>query len=108
VRASNAAAIRLYTRAGFEAVGVRRSYYGDGEDAVLMNRVAPMVSAREMSRLLAGLSPEDARRPAPTTPEEEQRGELTWHPQDFPRDRPAFARDPGGGFTFRKRIRGRS
>ena len=36
VRASNAPAIGLYRNAGFEAVGVRRAYYGDGEDAVIM------------------------------------------------------------------------
>ena len=36
VRASNTAAISLYTRYGFEQVGVRKAYYTDtGEDAVL-------------------------------------------------------------------------
>jgi ribosomal-protein-alanine N-acetyltransferase len=37
VRKSNAAAIALYERLGFEAVGVRRGYYDDGEDAVDMH-----------------------------------------------------------------------
>ncbi len=36
VRASNSAALALYERAGFQRVGLRRRYYGDGEDAVLM------------------------------------------------------------------------
>lgn len=38
VRASNAAAIGLYEKEGFVAVGRRRQFYSDGEDAVLMNR----------------------------------------------------------------------
>ena len=108
-----------------------RAYYADGEDAVLMRRAAPMVSARELTRLLAGLTPEEARRRPPPTPEEKQRGDAM-HPQDFPRDRPAFvrasadasgaargkeARGEGGseggrrmtpgGFRMRNRIRGR-
>lgn len=37
VRVSSAAAIRLYAKAGFVAVGRRRGYYKDGEDALLMN-----------------------------------------------------------------------
>jgi len=41
VRASNAAAIRLYERFGFRAVGRRRGYYHDNrEDAVIMWRTA--------------------------------------------------------------------
>jgi ribosomal-protein-alanine N-acetyltransferase len=36
VRASNAAAIALYREFGFRDVGLRRGYYDDGEDAVLM------------------------------------------------------------------------
>ncbi len=40
VRASNASAIKLYTRLGFEQVGLRRGYYTDtGEDALLMTCV---------------------------------------------------------------------
>ena len=38
VRASNAAAIALYERLGFVAVGRRARYYGATEDAVLMSR----------------------------------------------------------------------
>ncbi len=38
VRASNQNAQRLYERAGFEIVGRRPRYYGDGEDAILMRR----------------------------------------------------------------------
>lgn len=40
VRASNAPAIALYEREGFQRVGVRRGYYADGEDALLMSRPA--------------------------------------------------------------------
>jgi ribosomal-protein-alanine N-acetyltransferase len=37
VRASNVVAQRLYQRAGFQAVGIRRHYYSnDGEDAITM------------------------------------------------------------------------
>ena len=88
-----------------------------------MMRMSPKaVSARELTRLMAGLTREEARRPAPKTPEEKQRGE-SMHPQDYPRDRPAFRRDgdntvgnanntgggstSGGGFKMRNRIRGR-
>ena len=130
-RAGNVAALALYESVGFERVGRRDAYYADGEDAVLMRRAAPMVSARELTRLLAGLTPEEARRRPPPTPEEKQRGDAM-HPQDFPRDRPAFvrasadasgaargkeARGEGGsevgrrmtpgGFRMRNRIRGR-
>ena len=112
VRASNDAALRLYESCGFSRVGERAGYYADEEDAVLMTRTPPVVSARELTRLLAGLSPEDARKPAPKTPEEKQRGE-TIHPQDYPRGRPAFRRDAtgtgggaGGGFKMRNRARG--
>ncbi|MDY6055829.1 GNAT family N-acetyltransferase [Micrococcus sp.] len=38
VRASNHAARRLYGRAGFDAIDVRRAYYPGGEDAVVMRR----------------------------------------------------------------------
>jgi len=39
VRVSNAAAIGLYKRYGFQAVGTRRRYYADnGEDAIIMWR----------------------------------------------------------------------
>ena len=39
VRPSNAAALRLYERYGFERIGVRRGYYpahGGREDAIVM------------------------------------------------------------------------
>lgn len=38
VRASNRAAARLYGRHGFVAAGVRRGYYPDSEDAVILWR----------------------------------------------------------------------
>jgi [ribosomal protein S18]-alanine N-acetyltransferase len=37
VRRSNHNAIRLYTRLGFAAMGVRKRYYEDKEDAILMH-----------------------------------------------------------------------
>lgn len=109
-RASNAAALGLYEKVGFARVGARAGYYADGEDAALLARPAPAVSARELTRLLAGLSPEEARAPAPPTPEEKQRGP-TMHAQDYPRARPAFVREgrgdarDGNGFKMRNRIR---
>jgi ribosomal-protein-alanine N-acetyltransferase len=36
VRRSNVGARRLYESLGFEEVGVRRNYYGGGEDALIM------------------------------------------------------------------------
>lgn len=36
VRVGNEQARRLYDRQGFKQVGLRRNYYGDGEDAVVM------------------------------------------------------------------------
>ncbi|MBW1981459.1 MAG: ribosomal protein S18-alanine N-acetyltransferase [Deltaproteobacteria bacterium] len=36
VRASNSIAIRFYEQCGFEAVGRRKAYYHDGEDAFIM------------------------------------------------------------------------
>lgn len=39
VRASNQSAIQLYTKLGFEAIGIRKKYYEDnGEDAIIMWR----------------------------------------------------------------------
>jgi ribosomal-protein-alanine N-acetyltransferase len=38
VRRGNVAARRLYERLAFEEVGVRRHYYGRGEDALVMRR----------------------------------------------------------------------
>jgi N6-L-threonylcarbamoyladenine synthase len=40
VRASNAAARRLYAGLGFDEVGLRPRYYADGDDAVLLTRAA--------------------------------------------------------------------
>lgn len=41
VRRSNEAARRLYASFHFEEVGVRRNYYGRGEDALIMRLVLP-------------------------------------------------------------------
>jgi len=41
VRKSNVSAIALYTQLDFKAVGYRRRYYGDGEDALVMTWHAP-------------------------------------------------------------------
>lgn len=38
VRASNVAARRLYEKFGFMGIGIRRNYYQDGEDAVVMGK----------------------------------------------------------------------
>ena len=39
VRADNTPAIALYTREGFEHIAVRKRYYSDGADAVVMRKV---------------------------------------------------------------------
>jgi ribosomal-protein-alanine N-acetyltransferase len=41
VRRSNEGARRLYAAFGFEEVGVRRNYYGRGEDALIMRLALP-------------------------------------------------------------------
>lgn len=38
VRAGNDPAINLYLKHGFKSIGIRRGYYEDGEDAVVMRR----------------------------------------------------------------------
>jgi ribosomal-protein-alanine N-acetyltransferase len=38
VRSGNVPALALYERHGFERIGVRRRYYPDGEDAIVMRR----------------------------------------------------------------------
>ncbi len=51
VRASNAAALALYQRHGFSAVGVRRAYYSAPvEDAVLLQ--APLVSPTTVTSII--------------------------------------------------------
>lgn len=41
VRADNTAAIGLYTAEGFERIAVRKRYYADGSDAVVMRKTLP-------------------------------------------------------------------
>lgn len=41
VRASNVRAVSLYSRAGFETIGEKPGYYGDGEAAIHMERKLP-------------------------------------------------------------------
>ena len=38
VRQSNSAAIQLYSKRGFAKTGVAERYYGDGEDAIIMEK----------------------------------------------------------------------
>ncbi|MCX7120615.1 MAG: ribosomal protein S18-alanine N-acetyltransferase [Gammaproteobacteria bacterium] len=44
VRRFNLAAIKLYRKCGFHEVGVRKKYYKDGDDAILMNKNALLFS----------------------------------------------------------------
>jgi ribosomal-protein-alanine N-acetyltransferase len=39
VRESNTAAFNLYKKIGFDVLGVRRSYYRNGEDALVMKKI---------------------------------------------------------------------
>lgn len=43
VRVSNAPALALYSRLGFQYVRRRRQYYDDGEDAIVMSLLAKML-----------------------------------------------------------------
>ena len=45
VRVSNEAAIALYSSFGFETKGLRKKYYSDGEDALIMWREAGAVTS---------------------------------------------------------------
>ena len=39
VRQSNSAAIQLYSKRGFTKTGVAEGYYGDGENAIIMEKM---------------------------------------------------------------------
>ena len=108
VRATNVAALAMYEKCGFETRGSRRGYYADGVDAVCMTR-APgerPVSTRELTRLLAGLDADAARRPAPPSPE--RADAVVRAVVDAPRVE-AFERrradDDDPGFKMRHRVR---
>ena len=105
VRATNEAALAMYEKCGFQRAGVRAKYYSDGVDAVCMTREPGErpVSTRELTRLLAGLSSDAARKPAPPLPE---LAEATPRPVvDVPRQGPAFTRGDSGEYKMRNRIR---
>lgn len=75
VRSSNTAAIKLYERFAFKAVGVRPGYYGDnGEDAVIMWRTAETVRehARAHKDSKHTRAQQDSRVAASATPSDEQ------------------------------------
>ena len=59
VRVSNVAAQQLYRRFGFEAAGVRKNYYENVEDAIVMWRHG--IADAEFRVMLRGLCPEAAR-----------------------------------------------
>lgn len=44
VRPSNSAARAFYEKFGFERIGIRRRYYRNGEDAIVMQRFLPLQS----------------------------------------------------------------
>lgn len=45
VRAGNAPAIKLYEKYGFQRIGLRKKYYENGEDAIVMHRYADGIKA---------------------------------------------------------------
>ena len=106
VRADNAGAIALYEKCGFVETGRRKRYYADGADAICMTREPERerpVSTRELTRLLAGLNPDLARKeapPLPNAPEAKVR-ETADAPRDVAFDRAADA----AAFKMRNRIR---
>lgn len=55
VRRSNTAARQLYESLGFQTTGVRRNYYGSGEDALLMSKQLNHDSVESMERPKNGL-----------------------------------------------------
>jgi ribosomal-protein-alanine N-acetyltransferase len=59
VRVSNVAAQQLYHRFGFEAAGVRKNYYENVEDAIVMWRYG--IADPAFRTVLRGLCPEAAR-----------------------------------------------
>jgi len=107
-RATNVAALAMYEKCGFERSGTRRAYYADGVDAVRMTRSPGErpVSTRELTRLLAGLDADAARRPAPESPE--RADAVVRAVVDAPRVE-AFERrradDDDPGFKMRHRVR---
>jgi len=44
VRSGNAGARRLYGRVGFRQIGLRRGYYGPGQDALVLQRAVSRIS----------------------------------------------------------------
>jgi len=59
VRVSNVAAQQLYQRFGFEAAGIRKNYYENIEDAIVMWRHG--IDGEEFRQVLRGLCPEAGR-----------------------------------------------
>jgi len=106
VRADNVGAIALYEKCGFAETGRRKRYYADGADAVCMTREPERerpVSTRELTRLLAGLNPDLARKEAPPLPKKPEATvrETVDVPRDVAFDRAADAT----AFKMRNRIR---
>ncbi len=62
VRAGNISAQRLYEKLGFEAAGLRRRYYRDGEDGLIMT--TPPLDAPEMATRIAAARVEARERAA--------------------------------------------
>ena len=54
VATSNVAARGLYGRAGFEAVGLRRRYYADGTDALVLRRTLMLPATRPTAAAVPG------------------------------------------------------
>ena len=64
VAASNDPALALYRSLGFEQVGMRRGYYGPGEDALIMTAALPLPAAPDS----ATPDPQASVRPWPIVP----------------------------------------
>ncbi|HEY3294450.1 MAG TPA: ribosomal protein S18-alanine N-acetyltransferase [bacterium] len=54
VRVTNTPAQALYERFGFKPLSVRKKYYGDGEDALVMHCAMPEIAAPVTDEVMAG------------------------------------------------------
>jgi ribosomal-protein-alanine N-acetyltransferase len=105
VRASDTGAQELYRSFGFAPAGVRKGYYGHGEDAIVMwaHDVRLAAYTERLAVIEAGLHPTTDRRgfatstTATTVDPRHSPGHPPGHPTGAPVDRPPARSSPGPG-----------